>query len=101
MAITSQPDDANTNVITFPKHGGKSPAEQLGLARTAKATAILAAIIRKYGELTVTIDEIADGHNYRPYITYQPHTNSWSLDTRHAHQITPPTTPRPTTGQHR
>lgn len=101
MAIPSQPNDAIGNVVAFPKHGGKPPAAQLGLARTAKATAILAAVIRKYGDLPVTIDEIDDGHNYRPYITYQPLTNSWSLDTRHNDQEAPPTLPHATTGRHR
>lgn len=99
MATTSQPDNAINNVVAFPIHGGKSPTEQLNLVRTAKATAILAAIIHKYGTLPITIDEIDNGHNYRPYIAYQPLTNSWSLGTRHKDQHRPPTCPTTTPGQ--
>jgi hypothetical protein len=99
MATTSQPDDTNNNVVAFPKHGGKSPTEQLNLVRAAKATAILAAIIGKYGTLPITIDEIDNGRNYRPYIAYQPLTNSWSLSTQHKDQHGPPTFPTTKTGQ--
>lgn len=99
MGITSQPDGTINNVVAFPKRGGISPTEQLDLIRAAKATAILAAIVRKYGPLPITIDEIGTGHNYRPYITYQPLTNSWALDTQHKDQQKPPTVPTTTTGQ--
>lgn len=83
MATNGMPDDHIDNVVIFPKRGGSTPVEQFDIARGAKATAILAAITRKYGPLPITVDDIEASRTDRPFIAYQPITNTWSVSVDH------------------
>lgn len=68
-----------SNVIEFPRHGGKSVAEQLDVASTASAGAILAAVIRKYGDVRLTTDEIDDARGWQPQLVYERAHNEWRV----------------------
>ncbi|MCT7371895.1 hypothetical protein [Mycolicibacterium llatzerense] len=82
MTTTREPDDQFDNVVVFPRRGGTTPVEQFDIARGAKATNILAAIVHKYGNLSITVDDIENARADRPYIAYEAMTNSWSVITR-------------------
>lgn len=98
MATNGHPDDLSNNVVAFPRRSGRTPSEQFDIARGAKATAILAAITRKYGSLPITIDDIEASSTDRPFIAYQPLTNTWSVTVDNLDQ---PGAEQARTGEHR
>lgn len=70
------------NIIDFPSHGGKPVADQLDVACTASAGAILAALIRRYGDLRLTTDEIDAARSWQPHMVYERSCNEWRVDLR-------------------
>lgn len=82
MAINGETGDQTDNVVAFPRRGGTTPVEQFDIVRGAKATNILAALVRKYGHLSISIDDIENSRTDRPYIAYEAMTNTWALITR-------------------
>jgi len=93
MSATGKPD-ANTNVIAFPRPGGKPTTEQQHpVAHSAQARAILAAIVRAHGPLTITTDQLAAARDDQPFLAFDPLTRVWTVDVLPTPQPEPDTAP--------